>query len=348
VSNRFRDLEKPDFRRPDDVLMATIASFQDIAHPGRQQMRQFAELFGPLFDQVSGETRRTAVAALSRCRRVPDEIARIVSNQPIEVSAPFIVNSPAIGETILAQIVERGDTAQIRAIARRKALSGSIVAALAATGDGATLRSLKLRRLLPAEFDDAARNDAHRQRNEEMLRGQLRSLVDRKGAATPRRREHPVLPAATVGQINRLVAFAQQRQPLYFVTALADTLSSSFQLAEHIMLDISGRRLAETLLAIGLDVTLCASTLERFFPHLARRTDGIPASRTLLETLRPEEAASRVSAWLGADGLNRIGIRREPAIEDGTAKADRQELRSAREAGWQRPAAHRRLRRAGS
>jgi hypothetical protein len=91
VSDSFRDLEQPDSaHRKDAVLMATISGLEYLDRPTRQDMARFSKLFLPLFDAASGPTRRTASAALSRLPRVPDDVAQMLINQPIDIAAPFI------------------------------------------------------------------------------------------------------------------------------------------------------------------------------------------------------------------------------------------------------------------
>ena len=61
MSEQFRELERPaGARNKDVVLMATVTSFQALSHPGKSELRQFAELFQPLFAGSSAEARREA------------------------------------------------------------------------------------------------------------------------------------------------------------------------------------------------------------------------------------------------------------------------------------------------
>jgi uncharacterized protein (DUF2336 family) len=46
--------------------MATVSSFEGLQPPTRSELRQFAELFTPLFTASSDEAKRQAVAAASR------------------------------------------------------------------------------------------------------------------------------------------------------------------------------------------------------------------------------------------------------------------------------------------
>ena len=341
VYDRFRDLEKPDsHRRLDVVLMATVSNFESLRQPTNHELRQFAGLFAPLFRQAGPETRRTVVAALSRCPKVPAAVARLIAQQPIDVSAPFLVNSASLDEAALAGMIAGGDAQMARAIARRKALSPWTVAALAATGDSAVLRSLRVRRLLPA-VPDAEETD--RISRDENLRERLRSLVGKDRQPEPGPAPEVLRPKARPGQIQRLLGFAAQREPLFFVTALADVLDCSFRLAERIMLDISGRQLADTLVAIGFDREAACVPLESFFPHLGRRNDGRRASQAILGECDAEAAAERLVLWLRADRPEAV---QAPQLSEGLVRAGNEGTPVRTRAATREAAGRRALRRA--
>ncbi len=286
--------------------MATVSNFENLSHPTGQELKQFAELFAPLFGQVGAETRRLAVAALSRCTTVPAAVARLIAAEPVDVSAPFLVNSAVLDEAALAEVIAAGDRQAARAIARRRSLSPATVAALAASGDPAVLRSLRVRRLLPAASGEDAGERARLAR-EETLREELARLAVRRPDGETRRTGAPrpaaevSVPTARPGQVERLVAFAERREPQFFVTALADLLDCSFRLAERIMLDISGRQLAETLIATGFGRDAARRTLESLLPHLGRRQGQLTRAEMLLGGCDRDDAAGRLALWLGAD-----------------------------------------------
>lgn len=345
VSDRFRDLETPDrHRRLDAVLMATVSNFENLSLPTGQELKQFAELFAPLFSQAGAETRRTAAAALSRCRRVPAAVARLIAEQPVDIAAPFLVNSSALDDAALGDIVARGDMQMARAIARRKSLSPQIVAALAATGDAVVMRSLKVRRLLPDALD-ADEMERVRLARENKLRDRLRALAGQRLQDDTPTADSIALPQVRPGQVARLLAFAEEREPLFFVTALADVLDCSFPLAERIMLDISGRQLAETLLALGFERDAACRALESFFPHLGRRQGQMTKSQMLLGGCDAEDAAARVILWLRADRSERSPAL-TPHLDDSLPGAANEAAARRREAETRWPATRRPLKRA--
>ncbi|MHC2298582.1 uncharacterized protein (DUF2336 family) [Rhizobium mongolense] len=110
--------------------MATVSSFEGLAHPTRSELRQFAELFMPLFQASSDEARRQAVAALSQSKTIPPAVALFIGSQPIAIAAPFLTASQAIDDDILIIIARSQGTAHARAIVSRDSLSPKVIDAL--------------------------------------------------------------------------------------------------------------------------------------------------------------------------------------------------------------------------
>ena len=104
MSEQFRELERPaGARNKDVVLMATVTSFQALSFPGKWELRQFAELFQPLFAGSSMEARREAVAALSQCPNVPGAVALFIWGKLRYdlVALMALVAAPAAAQTAL-------------------------------------------------------------------------------------------------------------------------------------------------------------------------------------------------------------------------------------------------------
>lgn len=310
MSDRFRDLEMSRHSaRKDAVLLATVSGFEAIDRPSHHEQRQFQDLFLPLFETAGPETRRTVSAILSRCRHVPHDIALTIARQPIDVAAPFLVHSDALDEEILLDLIATSSLQHARPIARRTHLSSAVQAALFSLSDPQVTRSLRLRGFQPCETcaTDDDGNDA--------LRSRLRSLVMRDGPSSP---STPLRPAPDVE--DRLIRHAREGDVQYFTTALADALAASFQLAERIMLDVSGRQLAETLLVLGLRYTTIVQALEAFFPHLSEESVAGRRSLLLLRGCDFVEAVERVAAWQRADHITRGDMRHEPVMAETARK----------------------------
>ena len=316
VSDRFRDLELSGRAgRKDAVLLATVSSFEAIAKPSRRDLKQFADLFVPLFDTVSDEARRTAAASLSRAGTVPPAVSRLILDQPIDVAAPYLVHSVSLDDQAIISAIDRHGLGHARAAARRKSVSRALRAALAAFSDPIIERALSLRAGTSRQEPAAAipSEDARRFREDD-IRNKLRSMVMRN---RPEIAPPPALPARIAPDVEaRLIRHVADGDTVYFATALADALASRFELAERIMMDVSGAQLAQTLVALGLRYTTIVAALERFFPHLAEGDKADRPSLTLLRSCSFVECVDRVTAWQRADWSARRAVNHEPAVAD--------------------------------
>lgn len=127
--------------------MAAVSGFESLPRPGRQDFIQFLALFPKLFENASLQARRTAAAAMSRLPDIPDIIAELIVNQPIEVAAPFISHYENLPETLLARAIGKHGAGHARAAARRANLSPAGLAALWGLKDPTVDRALALRGL---------------------------------------------------------------------------------------------------------------------------------------------------------------------------------------------------------
>ncbi|WP_221098764.1 DUF2336 domain-containing protein [Rhizobium binae] len=309
MRDRFRDLEGPlAVRKKDVVLMATVSSFESLSHPTRSELRQFAELFTPLFQASSDEAKRQAVAALSQCQTMPAAVALFIGNQPIEIAAPFLAASKAIADDTLITIARMQGAAHVKAIVSRDSLSPKVIDALVALRQtqprsappAAPITESEAVPLSPtrAESNEAEALAQQRLANEEALRERILDLAGHLG-----RKDDDRLGLRTLTDIQEalLVRFARSREATHFATALADTLSASRWLAERIMLDLSGQQLATTLTSLGMGFLDSVFVLERFYPHLGEQQHHVTRAWMVLDALDPEECHERVEAWRRAD-----------------------------------------------
>lgn len=181
--------------------MAAISGLEYLDRPSRQDLARFSKLFLPMFEAASPQTRRTAAAALSRLPRVPDDVAEILINQPIDVAAPFIAHYPGLKENALTRAVRRNGAPHARAAARRSDLSPQAISALRALEDPSVDGLLVLRGLIPdpakqtsRKFESRIERLAHAERRtvetppldpSEQLREQLRALALRAPSPAP-------------------------------------------------------------------------------------------------------------------------------------------------------------------
>lgn len=312
--------------------MATVTSFEGLDHPAKSELRQFAELFAPLFQASTEEAKRQAVAALSQCPTVPQAVATFVACQPISIAAPFITSSPCLDDDMLIMIARTQGAAHAKAIVRREALSPAVIDALVGlrhTGPSAENRQARPQpdrrqgatpqkkaaaenpMVTRSQMDaptaasrQEARDDELRDRLKNLARHMNRPAADRLGLRT-----------LTPVQEALLVRFSRTREPHNFATTLSDALSASRWLSERIMLDVSGRQLGVTLTGLGMDHEDAIVVLSHLYPHLARKAGGTLRAEALLTELDPAECHDRVEAWRRADSYTFPSVREDVATE---------------------------------
>ncbi len=355
MSEQFRELERPaGARNKDVVLMATVTSFQALSFPGKSELRQFAELFQPLFAGSSMEARREAVAALSQSPSLPLSVAAFIASQPISIAAPFLAVSPALSDDMLIMIARTQGADHARAIVKRERLSPTVIDALVSLRHALpprpekakapetaveppipALEKAKARQMAaPSSFDkvmaelemkdlpgavQASETAAPAQTREEALRQTIKRLAyqQRPPAADRLGRRQ-----ATPLQTALLVRFARAHDGGLFATTLADLLSSSRWLAERILLDISGRQLATTLAGVAMDPVEAVFVLEHIYPHLARRDQDMSRAEALFFGMDADEAEARIDSWIRADRYTFAGEELPAAPQVARARND--------------------------
>lgn len=297
MSERFRELESLGAsRRKDVVLLATVTSFDSLRHPRKSDLHQFAELFHPLFDTSSDEARRQAAAVLSRSPHVPASVALQIGSAPIAIAAIFLTRAPVIDDATLLEIVKSGSPAHATAIARRENLSVRLVDALVDRRQTAASPAIPSVASVKAAL--SAPTDETRLAREEKLRDELKTLARQQ----PHRAEQPlaITPLDSLHE-TLLCRFARLGEINLFTGALADALSCQPELAERVVLDVSGQQLATTLVALAMPQDDLRFVLGTFYPDLGERLGGKTRGDALLSALTPELARERLLGWLEAD-----------------------------------------------
>lgn len=342
MSEQFRELERPaGARNKDVVLMATVTSFQALSFPGKSELRQFAELFQPLFAGSSVEARREAVAALSQSPNLPLSIAAFIASQPISIAAPFLASSPALSDDMLIMIARTQGADHARAIVKRERLSPTVIDALVSLRHALPPRPDKVKadetkpevqapqvaekpassfdtvmadlemRDLPGATSDAVAEPAAESREEALRQTIKRMAYQQRPPRSDRLGRRQVTPVQTA----LLVRFARTHNGGFFATTLADMLTSSRWLAERILLDISGRQLATTLAGVAMEDREAIFILEHIYPHLSRHENGASRAENLFFGMDPDQAEARIDSWIRADRYTFAG--EEQTIEAG-------------------------------
>lgn len=294
-------------RKKDVVLMATVTNFETVSHPSKTDLRQFAELFMPLFNASTEEAKREAIAALSQHPSVPSAVAFFIACQPISIAAPFLISSKSLDDDTLITIARTQGAAHARAIVRRDDLSPTVIDALVGLRHTEDLKRPDEETIAVApqpvvstvepKVEEEAGTAAVSALEEEM-RQRIKQMAHHLN-----RPESDVLGLRRLGDVQEalLVRFARERDARQFAVALADSLSSSYWLSERIMLDISGAQLATTLIGLGMEFSEAAFILQCFYPHLAAAEGDMSRAEALLDRLDTVECEERVESWRRAD-----------------------------------------------
>ncbi|WP_179875404.1 DUF2336 domain-containing protein [Sinorhizobium sp. BJ1] len=331
VTNRFRELERPQTGRLKDVvLMATVTGFESLRVPRKSDLKQFAELFEPLFLGSSNEARRQAAAALSQCAHVPESVALLIGSMPISIAAIFLTRSKAIPDRTLMSIIRQQGPAHANAIAHREDLSPAIVDALVEHHQFTAAAPRGDISVAAAPTETATADDhpsSERLARENTLREEIRTLA--------RAGSRPLPEGARLQPIDELhqallLRFARNNEAVLFATALADALAASRALAERILLDVSGQQLAVTLAAIDFPGRDLHALLVALYPHLSDRLGSGDHAEALIRSIDRKTSVERVESWLRADGEVRPN-RHETNFAENRARDSR--LQEARAAG---------------
>ncbi|OCP24599.1 MULTISPECIES: DUF2336 domain-containing protein [unclassified Ensifer] len=305
VTDRFRELERPQTGRLKDVvLMATVSGFESLRIPRKSDMKQFAELFEPLFLGSSSEARRQAAAALSQCPHVPEPVAALIGSMPISIAAIFLTRSQALSDRTLIGIIRQQTAAHASAIARRAALSPSVIDALVEHHNPAGLSArpdVRQRPVTepPAPAKPDADAEAARNAREETLRAEIKALA-RAGAHEAAAAASTIIPiTATLSAL--LVRFARSGEIILFSRALATALDAGGPLVERILLDVSGQQLATSLIALSMPTDDLIFVLQSLYPHLAECIGGASRAKALTGTMDPTSSRERLDAWLQSE-----------------------------------------------
>lgn len=335
MADRFRDLERPQSGRVKDaVLMATVSSFEGLRLPRSADLRQFCELFEPLFAASSDEARRQAAAALARSPYIPPSVALQIGSAPIAIAALFLTRAMSIDERVLLDIIRNQSPAHANAIARRENLSVRVVDALVERRDSTArpatavpeaslpapaVTSVEAATQAPAQGQAPAQPLATLER-EERLRAELRALARTAGQpvspsrapasgqpAAPHRR--PLL-ALDATHEALLVRFSRSGEVNLFAATLSHALDCSAVFGERLVLDVSGWQLAVTLSALGTSRMEMVRMLTTLYPYLAERSGAATRCDALLDGIDPIDARNRVESWIAADDARREGGQR--------------------------------------
>lgn len=245
--------------RAERLFRASVSAYCALTRPTRRNASQLDDLTLPHYDHVSVEARRYVAAALSECRRAPVLLVRRLAAEPIEISAPVLMRSPALSDLDLVSLIAHHGIAHARAIASRSGLNPAI---------GRLIRALEAATSASEQVELAREADKAPSLEEEIVlspslepsrpggraeetRARLRAMMAVGGDAPPALANHTV--QGTPAVHDKLRDTALTGVPSLFQTALADLADIDFTQAAPLSLRARRRSLVLVLRGLGLN-----------------------------------------------------------------------------------------------
>lgn len=300
------------------LFRAAVAAYCALPRPTRHDAVQLDALALPLYESVPVESRRYVAAALSECRRGPVALVRRLADEPIEISAPLLMKSTALGDIDLVALIARHGLAHARAIRARATLNpaierlvDAIVAAAppdAEAADVAPVAETPTETIFLEEeiaMSPTPEPVSHRPGNAaEETRSRLRGMMAVGGEA-PAPVERPERPLPR-DLYERLRETAFTGTPALFQTALADAADISFAQAIPLVLPTRRRQLMLVLRGLDLSVEQAFMVVSAIDPSAFHHSESVrifhdtfsmlhgEAGRDEIRRLRVESVAAMV------------------------------------------------------
>ncbi len=283
-----------DAGKAERLFRAAVTAFCSLTRPSRREIGQLEDLTLPLFPEVSTESRRFVAAALSECAYPPAALVRLLSDDPVETSAPLLIRSSALTDIDLIAIIGRHGLPHARAIAKRSELNPTVaelIRALEAVAartdaqadaDAATEPSRK-EPAMPNPYPGVFAENARRR---------LRSMMQ--GSTEPMTEDAPE-PAVSV--YAKLRESALTGHAAFFQTVLADVLEIEFRQARRLTEASNYSGLLAALRALDLTAEEAFVIAAGIFPASFAHPEGIRLFLERFRLLHPEAAIERVRGW---------------------------------------------------
>ncbi|MER9686893.1 MULTISPECIES: hypothetical protein [unclassified Mesorhizobium] len=303
------------------LFRAAVSAFCSLTRPSRREIAQLEDLTLPLFDSVPVESRRYVAAALSECEYAPAALVRRLCEEPVDVCAPLLVRSRALGDIDLIALIGRHGLPHARAIARRKDLNPTIAQLIKALEKPTLVRVRQPEPIADVAGDGAEAAAAAPSAPKlpgsaaETARRRLRSMMLTEGEATS------VTPFVGSATYSKLRETALTGNAAFFQTALADALDIDFSTARSLTEHSSYVSLLAALRALDLSedraFLIVVAVYPREFPH----PQAIRIFLDRYRLLHHEAALDKVRGWK-AETLSRAVRGNTPVAANGDQAPD--------------------------
>ena len=294
-SQDFRQITiKSEARKAERLFRAAVSAFCSLTRPSRREIAQLEDLALPLFEHVSVESKRYVAAALSECPYPPAALVRRLCDESVDIAAPLLIRSTALGDVDLIALIGRHGFGHARAIGRRPGLNATIARLVAVLEN-------KVVPLRPRDAETPARAEPPL----ETATG-AEAAPDRTGLAADdiRRQLRAMMrPAsttlATSGRTvyDRLRDTALSGHPAFFQTALADALDAEFADVRDVADDPSYAWLLDALRMLDVSDEKAFLVAAALYPSLFSELPAIRLFLSRYAALSREEALERIAGW---------------------------------------------------
>lgn len=294
--------------RAERLFRASVSAYCALTRPTRQDASQLDDLTLPHYEHVSVEARRYVAAALSECRRAPVLLVRRLAAEPIEISAPVLMRSPALSDFDLVSLIAHHGIGHARAIAGRGDLNPAIArliraleAATSASEQAELVPEPEKAPSLEEEIVLSPSLEPSRPggRGEE-ARARLRAMMAVGGDAQPASADRNVQVDPAVR--DKLRETALTGVSALFQTALADIAGLDFSQAAPLSLRARRRSLMLVLRGLGLNAEQAFLLVSAIDPQAHPNTESIRLFVEHFELIRVDAGRDEIRR-LKADSI---------------------------------------------
>lgn len=276
-----------------------VSAFCCLTRPSRREIAQLEDLTLPLFDNVSVESRRYVAAALSECEYAPAALVRRLCEEPVDIAAPLLIRSRALGDIDLIALIGRHGLPHARAIARRKDLNPTIVQLIKVLEKPTLVRVRPPEAVVKpeAESAEAAPVEPFRQETSgaaaENARQRLRSMM-RTDAVSEGAAANAFVGPSTYARLRET---ALTGNAAFFQTALADALEIDFSTARSLTESSTYASLLAALRALDLSEDRAFLITVAVYPNAFPHPQAIRTFLDRYHLLHHEAALDKVRNW---------------------------------------------------
>ncbi|MBL8578990.1 MAG: hypothetical protein JNK47_17360 [Mesorhizobium sp.] len=294
---------KNEANRADRLLRAAVSAFCSLPRPSRREIAQLEDLALSLFDQVSVESKRYVAAALSECTYPPAALVRHLSEESVDIAAPLLIRSSALGDIDLLALISRHGLGHAHAISRRRNLN-PVIARLVSVLERKVVRPPELaaephsmQQVIagPTEVTEKISADPAPGQAAEDARRYLRSVM------RPATSAISLATPAGAAMYARLREAALKGHAATFQATLAEALSTDATSVRQVGEDPSYAWLLDALRLLDISDEKAFLVTAAIYPALFGNLQSIRLFLLRYAAISRAEAKDRIEKWRSGD-----------------------------------------------